>query len=981
MILSGLFSGSLSASGTQNGEQWSEYSVNYWNTQTQINPVRQSALRSSDAWLAFRALHGTWYVEFDEITGLPHRAAGPAIPVSGGTMEEQARYFLDIVLKDFSLPADQLVLRSTRSGKQFHYVDFYQTYEGLEVLDTRVTLRMTPDQRVPMFGVDCYPEIRANTTPLVSAATAALASATGIAQSITQVEVLPELALLPVPGRDGMEFRLVYRVNTHFEPLNGIPGFFESLVDARSGELLSRVSRVHNCSHMLLGDVEVNGTITDNPGAATEERGLPYLRVNVGGTDYYTDANGLLSVPSIVSPTPATVHMDGLFARVSVGAGAGTPASFSTTLNPGSNVLSFDASANARERSAYFHTNFVHDFSKLYFPAFTTLDFPFTVRVDRTDGDCNAFYDGSSINFYAAGGGCPATALFSDVVYHEYGHGLNYDLYNFLGDPSGMGNGAMQEGYADIWGLMITGNPILGDGFSGAGTDVRRYDIDPKRYPEDLVGQVHADGEIIAGAWWDFGVLRSSLTEMTELFLAAYEATIDGPSGDEGSIYRDVLLEALLQDDDDADLSTGTPRDDEIITAFGIHGISLLANIDLDHSPALFPDEEPIVISAELDVDFPAYLGEVSLLWRIQGASTWTEQPLTEVVSASEWRTELPAQPEGTILEYYFEVEDIYGGRALTQPANADATSDPNLPYFALVGFRLEEQEDFDLFAGDWVIDPFGTDDASTGRWEIEIPQASNSSGFTNQPGLDHSPDNTLNFCLVTGHQGYTSTSGVNFDVDGGETSVRSPDFDATQYTDPVFSFYRWFSNDPPGGANPGNDPFEVFISNDGSNYTRIRNTFTSDASWRQDVVRISDYVSATPTVSLLFMASDRFVSGAPLDGGSLVEALVDDLYLYGIGEEIVDTTTSGLHAPAVSNLLELFPNPSSGAFQLTWSGNTPLDQVMLYNASGQLVYTANAASNGYRLSVPDMQLPDGVYTVVVTSGSLRSEQPFLIQH
>ena len=47
----------------------------------------------------------------------------------------------------------------------------------------------------------------------------------------------------------------------------------------------------------------------------------------------------------------------------------------------------------------------------------------------------------------------PVTAPFRDVVYHEYGHGINYDLYAFLGDPGGMNNGAMQEGYADIWGL------------------------------------------------------------------------------------------------------------------------------------------------------------------------------------------------------------------------------------------------------------------------------------------------------------------------------------------------------------------------------------------------------------------------------------------------------------------------------------------------------------------------------------------------
>ncbi|MFN3940777.1 MAG: M36 family metallopeptidase, partial [Chitinophagales bacterium] len=195
------------------------------------------------------------------------------------------------------------------------------------------------------------------------------------------------------------------------------------------------------------------------------------------------------------------------------------------------NVIAFDAESGATdsEVSAYYHQNIVHDFLKSLFPSFTDLDFAQTIRTDRTDGSCNAFYDGSSINFYAAGGGCPATALFNDVVYHEYGHGINYDLYASLGDPGGMNNGAMQEGYADVWGYTITENPILGQGFSGgSGTYVRRYDAEPKVYPADLVGEVHADGEIIAGAWWDlYENLDADMSAMISIWQETWFATVD----------------------------------------------------------------------------------------------------------------------------------------------------------------------------------------------------------------------------------------------------------------------------------------------------------------------------------------------------------------------------------------------------------------------------------------------------------------------
>ncbi|MBI1192282.1 MAG: T9SS type A sorting domain-containing protein [Bacteroidetes bacterium] len=959
----------------QDQSTWSGYTISEYNIIHQRNPARQAELRKQEAWQDFRAENGAWYVEFDENSGLPLRASGPAFAVDGGSPEDKATRVLGETLRGFELPMSNLELVSSRTHGKFHYVDFQQRYSGLPVLDTRATLRFTLDGRLVMFGLNLHPQMVAEATPALSPEAAAAASGAGLPTAITTATVNPELAFLPVLGAGGVEYRLVYQVELHTEPLNGIPGYFVALVDARTGEVLRRQSRVHDCAHALAADAEVEGTITDNPLVATEVRGLPYVRVNVAGTNYYTDELGMLSIPTVVAPESATVYLEGLFARIYVGASSTALTSFVTTINPGTNVISFDAAATTRQLSAYYHTNIVHDFMKSFFPTFTVLDFPFTVRVDRTDGTCNAFYDGSSINFYAAGGGCPATSLFSDVVYHEYGHGLNYDVYDFFGDFSGMGNGAMQEGYADIWGLSISGDPILGAGFSGPGTDVRRYDIDPKVFPEDLVGQVHADGEIIAGAWWDLSEEFGSLSDMTDLWINTFPATIDGPDGDEGSIYSDVLLEALLQDDDDADLSNGTPRDIAIITAFAIHGITLLANAELDHTPGIAAAEAPVAISVGLDVDFPAYLGDVTLRWRRQNEPVWNTVLLGEA-SAGEYAVDLPAQPAGTILEYFFEVSDIFGAKALTKPFESDLTADPNLPYFTLVGFALQEREDFDNFAGDWEIDPNGTDNAATGQWEINVPQASSvGAGFV-QPGIDNTTDNFLNFCLVTGANGYSASSSVNFDIDGGETSVKSPDFDATAYDDPVLSFYRWFSNDR--GLNPGNDPFEVFIANDGATWVPVRNTKRADASWRQDVIRISDYVGATPTVSLLFIASDRLVPSLPSDGGSLVEALVDDLFLYGIGDPVIDTT-SGINDPLAAGFVSVFPNPTGGAFQVSLPNGLSVQAVEVVNNVGQLLWQNNPSPGSSTLQVPDLGLAPGVYTVKVLSGQTWSAQRVVV--
>jgi len=72
----------------------------------------------------------------------------------------------------------------------------------------------------------------------------------------------------------------------------------------------------------------------------------------------------------------------------------------------------------------------------------------------------------------------------------------------------------------------------------------------------------------------------------------------------------------------------------------------------------------------------------------------------------------------------------------------------------------------------------------------------------------------------------------------------------------------------------------------------------TSDKSWRRVAFRVNDYVNLTNQVRVKFIASDSTHLGQYLDGGSLIEAAVDDFSLY---EEVAtsslnDLTTSDLN-------------------------------------------------------------------------------------
>jgi hypothetical protein len=508
-------------------------------------------------------------------------------------------------------------------------------------------------------------------------------------------------------------------------------------------------------------------------------------------------------------------------------------------------------------------------------------------NIDLATGSCNAFYNGSSINFYVAGGGCNATGNVADVVYHEYGHAINGNRYNGSGWGGGMQNGGLNEGFADVWALSLTISPILGIGFyeNDPTGFVRRYDQDRKVYPQYLVGEVHADGEIIAGCFWDLYLNLGDMSQMLNLFKYTYDSNVDGPDGDEGTIYTDILLEVLYADDNDGDLSNGTPNDIDIIDAFNQHGITLLSNAVISHNPVTTSNPNVgITINANIGMTYPWALGATNCFYRVNDVSNWTALSMTGTTS---FTTTIPAQLPGTIVAYYISLLDNYGNESGVTPmaSNLLPISNANLPNFVLVGYEMTEEEDFDFNFGFWQTGS-NVDNATTGLWEIGIPIGSYTDNGDNvQTDEQHTIGGFE--CAYTGNAS-SSASGIGEnDVDGGHTTLFSPYYDLTDYTNPAFSYWRWFTNNT--GANPGADWWQVLITDDGSNWVYVENNLTSDINWRKFAFRVKDYVSVTNNIQLKFIASDSLRPGQNLDGGSLIEAAVDDLKLY----ESLGTSTS----------------------------------------------------------------------------------------
>ncbi|MFA4956990.1 MAG: NosD domain-containing protein [Candidatus Methanoperedens sp.] len=221
----------------------------------------------------------------------------------------------------------------------------------------------------------------------------------------------------------------------------------------------------------------------------------------------------------------------------------------------------YDTSYNKEESNVFYHVNRAHDFFIKGSPFdISSMNYQTTAYVQYT-GTCNAFSDGTNVYFFGKGGGCEATSLYSDIIYHEYTHSVVDHVYT-TNLPYREESGALNEGWADYFATAINGNPCM-DNFMGSGCFRNLTDI--YRYPEDIMGEVHGDSRIVAGASWDLKqALGADITDA--LVINAMKL--------EPFNFSEYLDDIIVADDTNGNLADGTPHLFDICTAFyQKHGI------------------------------------------------------------------------------------------------------------------------------------------------------------------------------------------------------------------------------------------------------------------------------------------------------------------------------------------------------------------------------------------------------------------------
>lgn len=297
-----------------------------------------------------------------------------------------------------------------------------------------------------------------------------------------------------------------------------------------------------------------------------------------------------------------------------------------------------------------------------------------------------------------------------------------------------------------------------------------------------------------------------------------------------------------------------------------IDGISI-TGISIQHQPYEdIPFEDSDIDFSASVTAFTGSIDAVDLYYSIN--NQWSSTEMSAPPGSDVYTATLDGIYDGMIIKYYILAVNSEG---VVQTFPTDA---PENNILFIVGDLPDVYTtDFESSTEGWTVGDLD-DDATAGIWELAEPIATYDDDNNQvQPGSDHTADGT--FCFITGN-GFENGNGGYDDVDGGKTSLTSPEFNLSGYDDAVLTLWQWYTNNV--GDNGGSDRWLIQLSTDaGNNWIDIENTSSSNTTWVKNRFILSDFIEMTDNIKIKFIAEDIFNDGDAGSGGSLVEAAIDD--------------------------------------------------------------------------------------------------------
>lgn len=872
----------------------------------------QNEMNRSTIWNDFKARHGDWKVFWHPITKTPHRAYGKPVTIPGFRHVNQ--HNVRLAGETFIEANKDLLKASEYSFVYFHRINnfyvviFQQMMNEIPVWNSFIHLRISTEGYVFLFGSNMIDTSQKDFYPVQSDTFAEARNIAELfapeAEVITSVELHPDFPNIILPFEVDGEIVLRSVMNVNVETSNP-DGKWATYIDAETGELIWQFN--------LYEHENVTGTAHGNiyqltPWGPELDRPFQKERIYFNGTYISTNSDGEFSI-NVSSETTFGSRLRGPWINVIDWTGPEPYEEF--TASPGE-VLDFywtDDNSEASERNAFYHGTVAHEYVKDIESGFTGVDHQITIYVDDYSQSCNGYWGGDWIRLYGEGDGCVNYAEVADVIIHEYGHaimGAQYGSYY----PS---SSAISEALPDYYAGTVTNNYYMCAGCYGPGSYNRSINNNLV-YPDDLIGEVHYDGLPLVGALWDTReVLGRTYTDTLYHWAKYARATGYSP-------YDEFYLDILSVDDDDNDLTNGTPNWIAIGEAFHAHGIGVTTGAVVNHTP-LYDTQNttnPYLVMIQIESSqYPISEENIKLYYSV--GLGYTSETFVLHTPPNVYQAEIPPQPAGNVVKYYIQVTDD-AGQTTTMP-----TDGAGHPYFFLVGQAIPIF--IDNFENDlgWTVGA-EDDDATAGIWVREDPVGTSYQGIYPQPESDHSGSGTI--CWVTGNGEPGGSAGAN-DVDGGKTTLYSPVIDMTGLAHPVISYYRWYAL-----MTAEDDEFMVDVSSDsGQFWIPLERVSQNETAWTQKRYLVDDYVTPTDKMILRFTAQDY-------GDGSVVEALVDDFYIIALDSGLVAIDDETL----VPNSFELFspyPNPFNPktviGYQLPEHGDVTMQ---VFDIKGRLIKT-----------------------------------------
>lgn len=648
------------------------------------------------AWAAFRKSEGAaWQAYFDLDTGVPGRIYGGSLYAPGSSnseaiAEQRAQRMLSSHLALFAPGAserDFLLASNDFDGDQ-RTVGFLQYHQGLEVLGGQLSFRFKKD-RLFMIGSEAFPNVAVPAVPTaLSSATATEQATKWIRRDFgptAKAERTRGPVILPIKLSRQVRYHVVYEVRVStIDPI----GSWLVYIAADDGAAIARRQTLMFAS----GTVKYNAP-ERWPGSTRIDYPARDTRFTLDGATAVSDASGLLTWPT-AAPVQVVERPEGPLVKVNNGAGPTT--STTAVLRPDGTAVWNESHHELADAQviAYVATQQVKERTRRLAPNLGWLDGQIQVNVNL-NSTCNAYSDGQATNFFKSSSMCENTARLPDVVFHEFGHTVHFHA---IIRGVGRFDTALSEGASDYLSGTLHNDPKMGRGFFRDNRALR--DLDPPSseamWPDDINPDPHITGLIFGGAMWDLRKnLIASLGETAgvevadSLWFAVLRRAVDIPSS---------YAEILAADDDDGDLSNGTPHICDINQAFALHALADRAAANPVGTP----------IADGLDIALPAQtmstcasgrIASATLSWNLRRdpsqAGTVALSPGPNGYAAQIPQPALTPQHAGEVVRYKVEVR-LMDGKVLSFPDNP---ADPM--YEVFVG------ESINLYCTDFEGDPF----------------------------------------------------------------------------------------------------------------------------------------------------------------------------------------------------------------------------------------------------------------------------------